>query len=433
MSLGPAEVAKIAHLARLAIRDEDVPAYARNLSAILELVAQMNAADTAGVAPMAHPLDMTQRLRPDAVTEPDQREHFQAIAPQVEAGLYLVMPSSPSPPKRRWPRARRRPAPPPWRSGAADRRAHRPQGHLLHRRRAHQLRLAHARPLRRALRRHRGREAEYRRRGDAGQDQHGRVRDGLLQRNQLLWPGPNPWDLADGAGRLLRRLGRRGRRAARARRHRHRHRRLDPPAGGAVRHHGIKPTYGRVSRYGMIAFASSLDQGGPMARSAEDCALLLGAMAGFDPRDSTSVDRPVPDYTRLLDRAARRPEDRPAARVFRRGPGRRGGPAWWKKAVKPSIEAGRGATVRNQPAQQPLAIPAYYVIAPAECSSNLARFDGGASATAARIPRICWTSTPARAAKASVPRSSAASWSAPTRLSAGYYDAYYLKAQQVRR
>lgn len=90
MSLGPAEVAKIAHLARLAIREEDAPVYARNLSAILELVAQMNAVDTAGVAPMAHPLDMAQRSRPDEVTEPNQREQFQAIAPQVEAGLYLV-------------------------------------------------------------------------------------------------------------------------------------------------------------------------------------------------------------------------------------------------------------------------------------------------------------------------------------------------------
>ncbi len=90
MSLGPAEVAKIAHLARLAIRDEDVPAHARNLSAILELVAQMNATNTAGVAPMAHPLDMAQRLRPDAVAEPDQRACFQANAPQIEAGLYLV-------------------------------------------------------------------------------------------------------------------------------------------------------------------------------------------------------------------------------------------------------------------------------------------------------------------------------------------------------
>ena len=90
MSLGPAEVAKIAHLARLAIREQDAPAYARNLSAILDLVAQMNAVDTAGVVPMAHPLDMAQRLRADEVAEPDQRERFQAIAPRTEAGLYLV-------------------------------------------------------------------------------------------------------------------------------------------------------------------------------------------------------------------------------------------------------------------------------------------------------------------------------------------------------
>jgi aspartyl-tRNA(Asn)/glutamyl-tRNA(Gln) amidotransferase subunit C len=86
MSLGPAEVAKIAHLARLAIRDEDVPAYARNLSAILELVEQMNAVDTAGVAPMAHPLDMAQRLRPDAVAESDQREHFRPSLPGSKPG-----------------------------------------------------------------------------------------------------------------------------------------------------------------------------------------------------------------------------------------------------------------------------------------------------------------------------------------------------------
>ena len=90
MSLGPAEVAKIAHLARLAIREQDAPAYARNLSAILDLVAQMNAVDTTGIAPMAHPLDMAQRLRADAVTEANQREHFQVIAPGVEGGLYLV-------------------------------------------------------------------------------------------------------------------------------------------------------------------------------------------------------------------------------------------------------------------------------------------------------------------------------------------------------
>lgn len=90
MSLGPTEVAKIAHLARLAIREQDVAVYARNLSAILELVAQMNAVDTSGVAPMAHPLDMGQRWRVDVVSEGNQREHFQAIAPRTEAGLYLV-------------------------------------------------------------------------------------------------------------------------------------------------------------------------------------------------------------------------------------------------------------------------------------------------------------------------------------------------------
>jgi aspartyl-tRNA(Asn)/glutamyl-tRNA(Gln) amidotransferase subunit C len=90
MSLGPAEVAKIAHLARLDILDEDAPTYARNLSAILDLVARMNAVDTTGVAPMAHPLDMAQRLRADEVSESNQRAHFQAIAPQTEAGLYLV-------------------------------------------------------------------------------------------------------------------------------------------------------------------------------------------------------------------------------------------------------------------------------------------------------------------------------------------------------
>lgn len=90
MSLGVAEVAKIAHLARLAIRAEDAPAYARNLSAILELVEQMNAVDTVGVTPMAHPLDSVQRLWPDVVAESNQRELFQAIAPRVEAGLYLV-------------------------------------------------------------------------------------------------------------------------------------------------------------------------------------------------------------------------------------------------------------------------------------------------------------------------------------------------------
>ncbi len=90
MALESGEVEKIAHLARIAIRAEDVSEYRRHLSRILEFVAQMNAVDTHGVDPIAHPLDAVQRLRPDEVTEVDQRERFQAIAPQVDAGLYLV-------------------------------------------------------------------------------------------------------------------------------------------------------------------------------------------------------------------------------------------------------------------------------------------------------------------------------------------------------
>lgn len=90
MALDPSEVRNIAHLARLGIDEQDIPAYARNLSDILAFVEQLNAADTSDIAPLAHPLDATQRLRSDAVTEVDQRDHFQSIAPQVEAGLYLV-------------------------------------------------------------------------------------------------------------------------------------------------------------------------------------------------------------------------------------------------------------------------------------------------------------------------------------------------------
>ncbi len=90
MSLEKADIEKIAHLARLEIDPGDIPDYARNLSGILELVEQMNQVDTEGVQPMAHPLRMTQRMRADEVTESNQRDKFQQIAPQVEAGLYLV-------------------------------------------------------------------------------------------------------------------------------------------------------------------------------------------------------------------------------------------------------------------------------------------------------------------------------------------------------
>jgi aspartyl-tRNA(Asn)/glutamyl-tRNA(Gln) amidotransferase subunit C len=90
MSLSKADVEKIAHLARLAISEQDIPLYSKNLSNILAFVEQMNQVDVSGVQPMAHPLETSQRLRDDVVTEPNQRDHFQAIAPQVDAGLYLV-------------------------------------------------------------------------------------------------------------------------------------------------------------------------------------------------------------------------------------------------------------------------------------------------------------------------------------------------------
>ncbi len=90
MSLSRDDVENIAHLARLSIREEDIPQYTRNLSSILDFVAKMNAVDTTGVTPMAHPLDAVQRMRIDEVSEEDQRDHFQRNAPQVEAGLFLV-------------------------------------------------------------------------------------------------------------------------------------------------------------------------------------------------------------------------------------------------------------------------------------------------------------------------------------------------------
>lgn len=90
MSLQPDQVRSVARLARLALREEDLPAYVRNLTDILDMVARLNAVDTAGVTPLAHPMDVVQRLRPDAVTEADQRERFQSVAPQVEHGLYIV-------------------------------------------------------------------------------------------------------------------------------------------------------------------------------------------------------------------------------------------------------------------------------------------------------------------------------------------------------
>jgi len=194
---------------------------------------------------------------------------------------------------------------------------------------------------------------------------------------------------------------------------------------------GLKPTYGRVSRYGMIAFASSLDQGGPMARSAEDLALLLEGMAGFDWRDSTSVDRAVPRYVEGLDG----PLDGLRIGLPREyfGDGLDGTVA---AALDAAIEEYRrlGAQVREVSLPNThLAVPVYYVIAPAEASSNLARYDGVRFGYRCENPRDLedmYKRSRGEGFGAEVKRRIMVGTYA---LSAGYYDAYYLKAQQVRR
>jgi aspartyl-tRNA(Asn)/glutamyl-tRNA(Gln) amidotransferase subunit A len=194
---------------------------------------------------------------------------------------------------------------------------------------------------------------------------------------------------------------------------------------------GFKPTYGRVSRWGMIAYASSLDQGGPMARSAEDCALLLGAMAGFDPRDSTSADRPVPDYTALLDRPLDGLKIGLPKEYF--GEGLDGAVA---QVVEEAIAEYRklGAeTVEISLPNSRLAIPAYYVIAPAECSSNLARFDGVRYGHRCENPKDLLDLYTRSRGEGFGPEVTRRILVGTFALSAGYYDAYYLKAQQIRR
>jgi aspartyl-tRNA(Asn)/glutamyl-tRNA(Gln) amidotransferase subunit A len=194
---------------------------------------------------------------------------------------------------------------------------------------------------------------------------------------------------------------------------------------------GIKPTYGRVSRYGMIAFASSLDQGGPMAASAEDCARMLNAMAGFDPRDSTSVERPAEDFTAGLERGLKGLRIGLPREFFSEGLD-----TDMRRVVQDALAVlrERGAEpVEISLPNSGLSVPAYYVVAPAECSSNLARYDGVRYGHRCADPRDLmdlYTRSRAEGFGAEVKRRIMIGTYV---LSAGYYDAYYLKAQKVRR
>ena len=194
---------------------------------------------------------------------------------------------------------------------------------------------------------------------------------------------------------------------------------------------GLKPTYGRVSRWGMIAFASSLDQGGPMARTAEDCALLLHSMAGFDEKDSTCIDHEVPDYCASLGNSISGLRIGVPKEYFSEGLD-----VGTEQAVRVALavlEAQGAELVEISLPNTGLSVPAYYVIAPAEASANLSRFDGvkyGYRCDDPKDLQDLYSRTRAEGFGEEVQRRILIGTYC---LSAGYYDAYYGKAQQVRQ
>ncbi len=193
---------------------------------------------------------------------------------------------------------------------------------------------------------------------------------------------------------------------------------------------GIKPTYGRCSRFGIVAFASSLDQAGAMARTVGDCAVMLGAMAGFDPNDSTSADRPVPDFEAACTRSVK------GLKVGIPNEYRLDGmnpdvDAAWRRGIDWLRDAGCEVVDVSLPHTR-YALPTYYIIAPAEASSNLARYDGmryGLRVAGKNLVET-YEKTRGQGFGAEVQRRILIGTYV---LSAGYYDAYYLKAQKVRR
>ena len=272
---------------------------------------------------------------------------------------------------------------------------------------------------------------------------------GSANENSAFGPARNPWDTSRVPG------GSSGGAAAAVAA------RLVPAAtgtdtGGSIRQPasfsgitGIKPTYGTCSRYGMVAFASSLDQAGPMARSAEDCALLLSAMSGFDERDSTSAERPPQDFhAQMLAPRAGAPAGKPLTGL------RIGVPQEWLNWTDDALDARQrvseditlclgeafrtlkslGATfVRVSLPRTELSIPVYYIIAPAEASSNLSRFDGvryGHRAAKYADLLDMYKKSRSEGFGAEVKRRIMIGTYV---LSHGYYDAYYLQAQKLRR
>ncbi len=254
---------------------------------------------------------------------------------------------------------------------------------------------------------------------------------GSSNENSFYGPVKNPWDITKIPG------GSSGGSAAAVAA------RLAPAAtgtdtGGSIRQPaalcgitGLKPTYGRVSRYGMIAFASSLDQGGPLAQTAEDAALLLGVMAGYDPKDSTSIDQPVPDYTQFLN------DDLQGLKI--------GLPMEYfgdgldpviAKSIDELIKVLEKLGAKTFQISLPntnLGASVYYVLAPAECSSNLARYDGVRYGYRCKDP-VNLEDLYKRSRSEGFGREVKRRILIGTYvLSSGFYDAYYSRAQKIRR
>jgi aspartyl-tRNA(Asn)/glutamyl-tRNA(Gln) amidotransferase subunit A len=194
---------------------------------------------------------------------------------------------------------------------------------------------------------------------------------------------------------------------------------------------GIKPTYGRVSRYGMIAFASSLDQGGVLARTAEDAAILLANMSGHDPKDSTSLNIEVPDYPKEISNDISGLKIGLPKEFFEQEMS-----DYVRKSTEEAIEVYKDLGAEIEEISFPnidLSLPVYYVLAPAECSANLSRYDGVRYGFRCEEPKNLedlYMRTRSEGFGAEVKRRILIGTYA---LSAGYYDAYYLKAQKCRR
>ena len=212
---------------------------------------------------------------------------------------------------------------------------------------------------------------------------------------------------------------------------------LGSDTGGSIRQPaafcgvvGLKPTYGLVSRYGLVAFASSLDQIGPLTRDATDCAIVLNAIAGYDPKDSTSLLRENTDYTEGLTEDIKGMQLGVPEEYFVDGMEEGS-----RNAVELAIKAleGLGATVRpvSLPTTQ-YALACYYIIAPSECSANLARYDGVKYGYSSRDAGDMWEDMERTRQHGFGPEVTRRIMLGTYALSAGYYDAYYLKAQQVR-